>query len=180
MGEQAFSIYCLAGTLAGSSSLAAHNNTPPLVAVPGKQAVNARRWTHSASPWRRETMSVAIATYQRSVRRVVLVQLVLATAVAVAFYCACGWRELFAALYGGGVTILASLWLGRQLRRATLTQRSSSLGSRLATYSMASMRFVVVLALFAIGLGALELTAPAMIIGFATAKLGFFASLPVA
>ncbi|UCH52991.1 MAG: ATP synthase subunit I [Pseudomonadota bacterium] len=122
-------------------------------------------------------MSVAAEVLHRSVRRVVVVQIIIAAAVAAAFFLASDWHDVLAALYGGAITVFASWWLGRQVRRADVTPSATGMGGKLAIYAMASVRFVVVLGLLALGIGGLELAAPALIIGFSTAKLGFFATL---
>lgn len=119
-------------------------------------------------------MSVAAVAFHRGVHRAVAVQLVLALAVALLFFAASGWPAAVAALYGGAITVVTSWWLGRQVRRAAVTR---GLASRVVIYAMGSLRFVVVLALLAIGIGALHLAAPPLITAFSVAKLGFFATL---
>lgn len=119
-------------------------------------------------------MSVAAVAFRRGVRRAVIVQSGLALAVALLFFSVSGWPAAAAALYGGAITVVTSWWLGRQVRRASVTR---GLASRVAIYAMGSLRFVVVLALLAIGIGALHLAAPPLITAFSVAKLGFFATL---
>lgn len=119
-------------------------------------------------------MSVAAAAFHRGVLRAVLIQITLAVAVALLFFAADGWPALLAALYGGAITVFTSWWLGRQVKRAAVTH---GIASRVAIYAMGSLRFIVVLALLAVGIGALHLAAPPLITAFSVAKLGFFATL---
>ncbi len=120
-------------------------------------------------------MTVAVDSLRQGVRRTVLIQAALAVAVAMVCYALAGWHELVSALYGGAIVVLASLWLGRYTRRAGATH--TGWGTRLVTYSMAGLRFVAVLSLLVVGLGALQLAAPPLIIAFAVTHLGFMAAL---
>lgn len=120
-------------------------------------------------------MSVAVDSLRQGVRRTVLIQAAIAASVSMACYALGGWHEFVSALYGGAIVVLASLWLGRYTRRAGGAH--SGWGERLATYSMAGLRFVAVLSLLAVGLGALQLAAPPLIIAFAATHLGFMAAL---
>lgn len=120
-------------------------------------------------------MSVAVDSLRRGVRRTVLIQSAIAATVAIACYAMAGWHELVSALYGGAIVVLASLWLGLYARRAG--DARDGWGERLASYSMAALRFAAVLSLLVIGLGALHLAAPPLIAAFAATHLGFMAAL---
>lgn len=119
-------------------------------------------------------MSAAAVAFHREVHRAVFVQAVLALAVALLFLASSGAPAALAALYGGAITVVTSFWLGRQVRQAALTRGPAS---RVLIYAMGVLRFIVVLALLAIGIGALHLAAPPLITAFSVAKLGFFATL---
>ena len=120
-------------------------------------------------------MSVAVDSLHRGVRRTVLIQVAIATTVAVACYAMAGLHEFVSALYGGAIVVLASLWLGLYARRDGAGR--NGWGERLVSYSMAALRFAAVLSLLVLGLGALHLAAPPLIVAFAATHLGFMAAL---
>ena len=88
-----------------------------------------------------------------------------------------GMGEALAACYGGGVTILTSLWLARQTGRIVeraLQSPASGLG---LLYSAASVRYGASALLLTFGLGVWKLAAVPMITAFGLAQLGFLATL---
>jgi ATP synthase protein I len=106
-------------------------------------------------------------------QRILVAQLVIALAVAVGFLMLQGVLEARAALYGGGVTLVNSLWLARRIRWAEdLAQRSAARGAA-SLYLGALERFLLVLALLVLGLGLLKLAPVPLVVGFGVAHLGF-------
>ncbi len=122
-------------------------------------------------------MSVAVDSLHQGVRRIILIQAAIAVGVSMVCYVVAGWHELMSALYGGAIVVLASLWLGRHVRRAGAAHVAGSWGDRLVTHSMAVLRFAIILLLLAIGLGALQLAAPPLIVTFIATHMGFIAAL---
>ena len=102
-------------------------------------------------------------------------QLAATVIVAVAFGFAGGgaWSALSAA--GGGLTSLCVVWLLRRgVRRASEIALTDQKKSMMILYLGAIQRFVVVLALFALGLAVARLEPLAMFAGFAAAQVGNF------
>lgn len=107
--------------------------------------------------------------------RIMAVQLAATALVAAAFGLAGGggWSALSAA--SGGLTSLCIVWLLRRgVRRASEIALSNQSKSMMILYLGAVQRFVVVLALFALGLGVARLEPLAMFVGFAVAQVGNF------
>ena len=88
-----------------------------------------------------------------------------------------GAFEAAAALYGGGITVLNTWWLGRRVQRAGELARNQPQQGQLALYAGAAQRFVVTLVLLGIGLGWLKLAPIPLILAFAASQLGFLASV---
>ncbi len=107
------------------------------------------------------------------IRRVFVTQIVLCLLAGGVFALAQGAPAAVAALYGGGVTLVGSLWLGRGVARAGASAHSAGTRSQWILYAGALQRFVVVLVLLAVGFGVLKLSPMALLGGFAAAQLGF-------
>lgn len=88
-----------------------------------------------------------------------------------------GAFEAAAALYGGGITVLNTWWLGRRVQRAGELAREQPERGQLALYAGAVQRFVVTLILLGIGLGWLKLAPIPLILAFAASQLGFLANI---
>ncbi len=114
------------------------------------------------------------------IRRVYWAQLCVCLLVAAAFMVMQGRAAAWAALYGGLVTLVASLWLGRGIARAGHSARHADSRPQWILYVGAVQRFVVVLALLAVGFGVLKLDPLALIAGFAATQLGFVAGAATA
>ncbi len=118
-------------------------------------------------------MNSAVQQVDASASRIMTVQLVATALVAAAFGLTGGgaWSALSAAC--GGVTSLSIVWLLRRgVRRASEAALTDQKKSMLILYLGAVQRFVVVLALFALGLGVARLEPLAMFVGFAVAQIG--------
>lgn len=123
-------------------------------------------------------MSYAAKVLASTLRRLVLVQVVLAVAAALIFLAVTGRVEQAAAvLYGGGIVILGSLLSGWRLARAAGHAGSDPKAHLRELYIGFAMRFVVSLALLAVGMGLLwRGDAPAIlgiVIGFAVTQFGY-------
>ena len=107
--------------------------------------------------------------------RIMTAQLAATAIVAIAFGVAGGghWSALSA--IGGGLTSLCIAWLLRRgVRRASEIALTDQKKSMMILYLGAVQRFVVVIALFALGLGVAKLEPLAMFAGFAAAQIGNF------
>ena len=111
-------------------------------------------------------MNFAAATLRKEVRRVILFQALLTLLVAAVFGVTRGRWDFLSALYGGGVTVLLSAWLGRGVLRA------AGLGS---LYANAITRYGATMVLLGLGLAVIKMAPLPLIVAFAVAQFGFLA-----
>jgi len=103
---------------------------------------------------------------------VISTQLIVSIIVAAVFLTKGTWDSL-AAVYGGLVSICISLLLLRGIQRANDAAITDPGKSMRILYIGAVQRFVVVLALIALGIALLKLSPIALITGFALAQIGY-------
>ncbi len=84
-----------------------------------------------------------------------------------------GSDAAMAAGYGGSVTIIATLLLAWRMLRAGQQARFDPRRSMQTLYIGAAWRFMLTVALFALGMGYFKLDPPAMIVGFVLAQLAY-------
>jgi ATP synthase protein I len=121
-----------------------------------------------------------MTSHDTQVHRVLAIQSILIAATAGVFLVVKGYTEAQAAMYGGAIALLSAWMLARRMRTAEL---ASQTGPQMGMQSLmigAVLRFVVVLGLFALGMGWLELSPLPLIIGFAVAQIAFVVSGPAA
>lgn len=104
----------------------------------------------------------------RDARRVVVAQAVLALLVAAGFGIHGGAPQCVAALYGGAITILLTLWLAWRVRRA-----GNAGGGLASIYSGAIARYALAAAGIAAGIGGLRLAPLPLLGGFAVTQFGY-------
>ena len=104
-------------------------------------------------------------------RKLLTTQLFITLSVAL-FFTLTGGNGWLAAIYGGLITILNFTMLNHGLTLATQHGPENSNMGILILYGGAVIRFVMVMILFAIGIGYLKLQAVPMIAAFALAQLG--------
>ena len=122
-------------------------------------------------------MSHATEILNQGIRRVLLSQIAQTLLTAAAAFALLGGAAALAALYGGGVALISTWLLGRRISRTPETAQQGDAGSQLALYAGMLPRFIVTLALLAIGIGGLKLAPIPLIIAFALAQLGFVINL---
>lgn len=119
-------------------------------------------------------MSYAAKVLASTLRRLVMVQVVLTVAAALVYLATTGAVDKTAAvLYGGGIVVLGTLISAWRLLRATQAAGSDASRSMAELYIGAALRFVLALALLALGMGWIGLDPLGIIIGFAVAQLGY-------
>ena len=109
-------------------------------------------------------------------RKIIVLQVVVGLLVAAGFYFGKGGWESRSALYGAFISIAAALLLRRGIRRAAA--QAAEHGPKhvmLTLYMGAVQRFVMVLALFGLGLAVFKLAPLATIAGFGAAQLVYLA-----
>lgn len=112
-----------------------------------------------------------VQTLRAGTRRLIALQCGAVALVAVAFLLARGRWDAVSAVYGGLVGVSMTLLLSRGVALAGKMPSLSQ--SQIVLYVGAVVRFVLVLALFAIGLAGFDLAPLAMVAGFVAAQLVF-------
>jgi len=105
-------------------------------------------------------------------RKVIGLQIAIGALVAVFFYLTYSpWHGL-STLYGTLISVLSSWWLSRGVSSAGAHAGQGRKGEAIL-YVGAALRFIMVLALFAIGLAVIKLAPVPMVVGFVLAQLAF-------
>ena len=106
-------------------------------------------------------------------RKVIGLQLLVGLLLAIGFWLAyTPWQGL-SALYGTMISMLSSWWLSRGVSRASASAGQGGRSGEIILYVGAALRFIMVLAMFAVGLAAIKLAAVATVVGFVIAQLAF-------
>jgi len=105
-------------------------------------------------------------------RKVIGLQLTMGILVAAGFSVAYTPWHGYSVLYGTMISMLSSWWLSRGVSRAG-SRADQGRSGEVILYVGAALRFIMVLALFAIGLAQLKLAAVATVVGFVLAQLAF-------
>ncbi len=117
--------------------------------------------------------------FRRTLIRLLLIQGVLVISAAIVAYLLQGIEFSFALLYGGAATLAGTLVGAWRVRIATDEAAHSTTLGMAEFYKGAVIRFVLVIALLALGMGVLKLPALAVLIGFIVAQLGNFFARPL-
>ena len=104
-------------------------------------------------------------------RRLVALQCGAGVVVAAGFYLASGQWDALSAGYGSAIGVLMTLLLSQGISLAGKVKSTQQ--SQLVLYAGAVVRFMLVLALFGLGLAGLGLAPLATVIGFIAAQLVF-------
>lgn len=75
-----------------------------------------------------------------------------------------GQHVAVSALYGGLIALVTTGWMARRVRQASDRMVHNAGQGAVALYAAMAIRFVLVVVLLALGLGALKLSAPAMLL----------------
>ncbi|MEE9157068.1 MAG: ATP synthase subunit I [Gammaproteobacteria bacterium] len=108
-----------------------------------------------------------------SIRRLLATQCLLVVGVSAIVLVVSGVLEAQSAMYGGGIALLSSWMLGRQVFAAGDAAKARPGKGAAMLYLGVIQRFVIVLGLFGLGIGLLKLPPLPLIAGFAVAQLGF-------
>ncbi len=110
---------------------------------------------------------------QTNARKVVVLQVSIAAAVALVFGFAEGGWQALSAIFGGLISVSSSLLLRRGVNRASEIVKDDPKKGMMVLYFGAFQRFVMVVALFALGLALFELDPLAAVVGFGCAQLAY-------
>lgn len=118
-------------------------------------------------------MPIRDTAFDKTLRRILQVQVILLGVAAVFFALYWGTDFVIALLYGGAVTIATTLYSGWRLKVATAGDEQGPALNMTEFYKGTLLRFILVIALLALGLGYLKLEPLAIIIGFAITQTGY-------
>jgi len=105
-------------------------------------------------------------------RKLAAVQLLLVTGVSAIFFMLYGSSEAAASVYGGSIAMANGLLLEWRRHRADSGRVLDAGESIRLLYRTVFERWVLVIALFALGMGILRLDPPVLLAGFITGQLG--------
>ncbi len=117
--------------------------------------------------------------FRRTVVRLLLIQAVMVVIAAVMAFLMQGIEFSMALLYGGATSLASTLIGAWRMRIATDEAIHSTALGMAGFYKGVLLRMVLVIALLALGMGVLKLTALAVLIGFIVAQLGNFFARPL-
>ncbi len=118
-------------------------------------------------------MDVAVGQVQTSAKKVAGLQIIIAALTAVVFGVIEGGWAAGSAFFGGLIGLTVSLLLRRGVLKANEIAQEDPKRGMIVLYAGAVQRFVVVLALFGLALGWLDMTPLAVVIGFGCAQLAY-------
>ena len=121
-------------------------------------------------------MSFALVVMRRVVRRLLIVQVALTLIIALGYLVLQNISGLFAALYGGSVTLAGTLLMAWRIVRAGEAAATEKQQGYIEIYIGALQKFILTLVLMAIGMGYLKLDPLAILVGFAVTQLSFIAN----
>lgn len=121
-------------------------------------------------------MSFAIVVMRRVVRRLLIIQVILTFIISLLYLVLTNTSGMIAAFYGGNITIVATLISAWRIGRAGEVAYSDKQQGYIEIYIGAIQKFILTLALMAIGMGWLKLDPLAILISFSLTQLSFIAN----
>lgn len=118
-------------------------------------------------------MDTAVSQVQTSAKKVAGLQLIIAALAAVVFGIIEGGWAALSAFFGGFISFCVSLLLRRGVLKANEIAQQDPGRGMTALYIGAVQRFVLVLALFGLGLGLMDMSPLATVVGFGCAQLAY-------
>ncbi len=115
---------------------------------------------------------------QTTSRRIIFVQAGLGVFTSLAVYVVTlSWLAMISALFGALIAVTASFVSASRLQRASRLAYQQPRAGLAALYAGTTLRFLIVIFAFALGIGLLKLPAIHMILAFAIAQLGYLSPL---
>jgi len=118
-------------------------------------------------------LDTAVSQVQTSAKKVAGLQLIIAALAAVVFGIIEGGWAALSAFFGGFISFCVSLLLRRGVLKANEIAQQDPGRGMTALYIGAVQRFVLVLALFGLGLGLMDMSPLATVVGFGCAQLAY-------
>ena len=120
--------------------------------------------------------SVVNNAFSHTLRKILLVQTGLVFIAAVILTLVKGHEFFIATLYGGAVVIVSTIYFGWRLKIATEAVDNTPSVNSVELFKGIILRFLMVIALLALGLGWLKLAPAGILSGFIVAQLAFWFS----
>lgn len=120
--------------------------------------------------------SVVNNAFSHTLRKILLVQAGLVFITAVVLTLVKGHEFFIATLYGGAVVIVSTIYFGWRLKIATEAVDDKPSVNSVELFKGIILRFLIVIALLALGLGWLKLAPAGILSGFIVAQLAFWFS----
>lgn len=120
--------------------------------------------------------SVVNNAFSHTLRKILLVQTGLVFIAAVVLTLVKGHEFFIATLYGGAVVIVSTIYFGWRLKIATEAVDNKPSVNSVELFKGIILRFLIVIALLALGLGWLKLAPAGILSGFIVAQLAFWFS----
>ena len=120
--------------------------------------------------------SVVNNAFSHTLRKILLVQAGLVFIAAVVLTLVKGHEFFIATLYGGAVVIVSTIYFGWRLKIATEAVDNKPSVNSVELFKGIILRFLIVIALLALGLGWLKLAPAGILSGFIVAQLAFWFS----
>ena len=108
-------------------------------------------------------------------KKVISLQIVMMLVVAVVWFAFSGIAVAQAVVFGGLISVTSTLLLSRGVKRAAASTEPKT--SMLILYAGAALRFLLILAAFAVGLAIVKLYPLGMFVGFAAAQMAYLVSM---
>ncbi len=118
-------------------------------------------------------MSYAAKVMRATVRRVLVIQLLIVLAVTAAYMALQGLYAAQAAFYGGLIALFATWLMGWRITKAAETATQNTSQGAFVIYAGAVQRFLLTLVLMALGMGTLKLSPVAILVCYALAQLAY-------
>jgi len=118
-------------------------------------------------------MSYAAKVMRATVRRVLILQLLIVLGVTAAFLLLQGLHAAQSAFYGGLIALFATWLMGWRITKAAKTAAHDASQGAFVIYAGAVQRFLLTLVLMALGMGTLKLAPVAILVCYALAQVAY-------
>jgi len=118
-------------------------------------------------------MSYAAKVMRATVRRVLVIQLLIVLGVSAVYFLFQSFYAAQSAFYGGSIALFATWLMGWRIRKATEFAAADMSRGAFVIYAGAVQRFFLTMVLMALGMGTLKLAPVAILVGYALAQIAY-------
>ncbi len=118
-------------------------------------------------------MSYAAKVMRTTVRRVLVLQLLIVLGVTAVYFILQGLYAAQSAFYGGLIALFATWLMGWRITKAAETAAQDSSQGAFVIYAGAVQRFLLTLVLMALGMGTLKLAPVAILVCYSLAQVAY-------